>query len=324
VTHAFLHDAGDGITTIDTGFERDHFDAAYLVVHRGRAAFIDTGHNAAVPRLLAALDAHGLGPEAVDWVIPTHVHLDHAGGAGLLMRALPHARLLVHPRGAPHLIDPDALVAGAVRVYGEAVVAATYGDVLPVAAERVERSADGMVVNLAGRELVLLDTPGHARHHHCVWDPLSRSVFTGDTFGISYREFDGPGGLLLFPTTTPVQFEPQPLRDSVRRLAALRPRQACLTHYGPIGGDMAAHADSLCAQVDGLEALGLAVAERGLAGPAAEAALREGIAQVLLAGAARSAPGLPRERAEALLANDVQLNAQGVTVWLQRRARGLA
>lgn len=324
MTHAFLHDAGDGITTIDTGFERDDFDAAYLVVHRGRAAFIDTGHNAAVPRLLAALSAHGLGPEAVDWVIPTHVHLDHAGGAGLLMRSLPNARLLVHPRGAPHLIDPDALVAGAIRVYGEAVVAATYGDVVGVAADRVDTSVDGLVVNLAGRELVLLDTPGHARHHHCVWDPASRSVFTGDTFGISYREFDGPGGPLLFPTTTPVQFEPQPLRDSVRRLAALRPRQACLTHYGPLDGDMDAHAATLCAQIDALEALGEAVAARGLGGPAAEAALREDIGAMLLAGAARSAPDLPTERARALLAGDITLNAQGVAVWLQRRQRPAA
>ena len=106
-------DLGHGIFAIDTGFEREDFDAAYLIVDTGRAAFIDTGHNAAVPRLLEALDAIGLPREAVDWVIPTHVHLDHAGGAGLLMRHLPGARALIHPRGARHLIDPSALVEGA-------------------------------------------------------------------------------------------------------------------------------------------------------------------------------------------------------------------
>ena len=106
----FLDDLGHGIYAIDTGFQRPRFDAAYLVVEAGRAAFIDTGTNHAVPRLLAALDALGLAREAVDWVIPTHVHLDHAGGVGLLMQGLPEARLLVHPRGARHLIDPTALV----------------------------------------------------------------------------------------------------------------------------------------------------------------------------------------------------------------------
>ena len=102
----FVHALGAGVFAIDTGFQRERFDAAYLLIEAGRAAFIDTGTNHAVPRLLGALSALGLSIDQVEWVIPTHVHLDHAGGVGLLMQHLPRARLLVHPRGARHLIAP--------------------------------------------------------------------------------------------------------------------------------------------------------------------------------------------------------------------------
>ena len=120
--------ADPSIHTIDTGFmQRGSFDAAYLVVENGRAAFIDCGTGLAVPAMLAALQRAGLAVDAVDWLILTHVHLDHAGGAGLLMQQLPHARLVVHPRGAPHMIDPTRLIAGATAVYGAEEIARSYG-----------------------------------------------------------------------------------------------------------------------------------------------------------------------------------------------------
>ena len=165
-----------GIHTIDTGYVRPRFDAAYLVVEQGRGAFVDCGTNHSVPVLLAALDAAGLAPADVDWVILTHVHLDHAGGAGTLMRQLPHARLVAHPRAAPHMIDPARLVAGATAVYGEELFARHYGELVPVPAERVVVAADGHEVDLAGRTLRCIDTPGHARHHLCTWDARSRST----------------------------------------------------------------------------------------------------------------------------------------------------
>src|SRR4030095_4290858 len=127
VRRACVEPLGDELYAIDTGFERPSFDAAYLIVDSGRAAFVDTGTNHAVPRLLAALRALELTVDAVDWVIPTHVHLDHAGGAGLLMQSLPRARMLVHPRGERHMVDPGALYAGATAVYGEAEMVRSYG-----------------------------------------------------------------------------------------------------------------------------------------------------------------------------------------------------
>ena len=224
---AWLQDLGGGVHAIDTAFLRDRFDAAYLIVRGGRAAFVDTGTNFALPRLLGALDALGLARGAVDWVIPTHVHLDHAGGVGALMRELPGAQVLVHPRGARHLIDPSALYEGALAVYGAEEMARSYGELIAVPAGRVQSAADGMTVDLGGSPLRLVDTPGHARHHHCIWDAATRGWFTGDTFGISYPEFTSERGRWIFPTSTPVQFEPEVLRASVQRLLAADPACAC-------------------------------------------------------------------------------------------------
>ncbi len=307
----FVHALADGIHVIDTGFHRPRFDAAYLMAEDGRAAFIDTGTSHSVPRLLASLAALGLPVEAVDWVIVTHVHLDHAGGAGALMQALPNARLLVHPRGARHMVDPTALLAGARAVYGADEVARSYGEVPGIAAERVLSSSDGFTVQLAGRPLQLLDTPGHARHHHCIWDARSRGFFTGDTFGLSYREFDTARGPWLLPTTTPVQFDPEPLRQSVRRMLAFAPERMYLTHYGCVEG-VRVLGEMMLTQIDELVAL---------AEPLRHAAerptkLRQGLSDIYLRRVHEHGCTLDDAETLALLASDIELNAQGLAVWL--------
>jgi glyoxylase-like metal-dependent hydrolase (beta-lactamase superfamily II) len=303
--------AAHGIHTVDTGFHRPNFDAAYLMVEDGRAAFIDTGTTHSVPRLLAALAATGLAAEAVDWVIVTHVHLDHAGGAGALMQALPHARLLVHPRGERHMVDPSALIAGASAVYGADEVARAYGTVVPIARERVVTSHDGMTVQLAGRPLTLLDTPGHAKHHHCIWDERSQSFFTGDTFGLSYREFDTARGAWLLPTTTPVQFDPVALRTSVRRLLSYDPQAMYLTHYGGVQ-EVATLGAMLLAQIDELVALALPLRHA----TDRHARLTRALADTYLHRVQAHGCTLPREEVLSLLASDIELNAQGLAVWL--------
>lgn len=302
-----------GLHLIDTGVQRPRSDAAYLLVEQGRATFIDTGTSLAVPRLLAALDALGLGVDAVDWVIPTHVHLDHAGGAGLLMRHLPRARLLVHPRGARHMIDPAALWAGAAAVYGEQAMAAAHGSVLPVPADRVQPSHDGQTVELAGRPLRIIHTRGHARHHHCIWDESARAWFSGDTFGLSYREFDTPRGPWILPSTTPVQFEPETLRGSVERLLSAAPRQVCLTHFGPVG-DVQRLGLVLLDLLDQMVALGLRL--RGAKNR--HQALKAGQLDLFTASLAAHGCALGREAIAELLALDLELNAQGMAVWLDR------
>ncbi len=314
---AWLQPLSHGVFAIDTAFHRDHFDAAYLLVQQGRAAFVDTGTAFAVPRLLGALQALGLGPEAVEWVIPTHVHLDHAGGVGQLMRALPRARVLVHARGARHMIDPSVLWQGATAVYGAEEMARSYGELLPVPADRVLPSADGMVVHLGDRPLVLADTPGHARHHHCIWDEASRGWFTGDTFGLSYREFDSACGSWIVPTATPVQFEPEVLEASVRRLLAREPACMYLTHYSRVT-DVARLGALLLELLAQLVALGR---QAQVAAPGPEARhemLKAGQLDLFCASLAAHGCALPRERVADLLAMDLELNAQGLALWLDR------
>jgi glyoxylase-like metal-dependent hydrolase (beta-lactamase superfamily II) len=313
----FVEPIGHGIHAIDTGFHRARFDASYLIVEDGHAAFVDTGTNASVPRLLDALDALGVTRDAVDFVIVTHVHLDHAGGAGLLMRQLPRARLVVHPHGARHLIDPGRLTASAGGVYGEAEVARSYGQVLPVAIERVLRTSDGMTLTLAARTLKFLDTPGHARHHHCVWDARSRGFFTGDTFGLSYREFDTARGPWLLPTTTPIQFQPEALRRSVQRLEAFEPERLYLTHYGPVD-DVPRLAGLLLEQLDAMVALATPLPDD----PGRHAALVQGFRDLYRDRLRAHGCTLSDARIDELLALDCELNAQGMAFWLQRRSKG--
>jgi glyoxylase-like metal-dependent hydrolase (beta-lactamase superfamily II) len=314
-TLPFVHRLPHGIHVIDTGFHRPAFDACYLVVEDGRGAFIDTGTTHSLPRLLAAVDAAGLQRADVDWVIVTHVHLDHAGGAGALMRELPAAKLLAHPRGARHMIEPLALLNGARAVYGAQEVTRAYGEVVPVPAGRVVESHDGMVVDLAGRPLTLIDTPGHARHHHCIWDERSRGFFTGDTFGLSYREFDTAQGPWLLPTTTPVQFEPEALKQSVQRMLGFHPQRLYLTHYGCVDG-VPRLGEMMLAQVDEIVALGERL--RPLPAPERHPALMAGLADLYWARLQQLGSHVPRGDAMALLAMDLELNAQGIGIWLDR------
>ncbi|WP_293862879.1 MBL fold metallo-hydrolase [Steroidobacter sp.] len=312
-TADFCQTLDHGITVVDTGFVRPRFDAAYLVVQNGRAAFIDTGPNDAVPRLLAALEEQGLARSAVDYVIPTHVHLDHAGGAGLLMQELPSARMLVHPRGARHMIDPSALMEGVRAVYGLEVANRDYGELVAVPEDRVTATADGMVVMLGGRPLRFMDTPGHAKHHNCVWDDVSRGWFTGDTFGIAYPELHTPNGPYVVPATAPIQFDQEALHASVARLLALRPLRMYLTHYGAV-----AHPEQLAvqflAQVDAM-----AAAARALAlVPDRHEQLKRAFADIYITELRRSGSTQPEAFLRELLATDIELNAQGLGAWLNK------
>lgn len=309
----FVQTLEHGIHAIDTGFQRPAFDAAYLMVEQGRAAFIDTGTNHAVPRLLAALENAGVSVDAVDYVIATHVHLDHAGGAGLLMRSLPNARLVVHPRGARHLIDPRMLSRGARAVYGDEEFDRSYGEVVGVPEGRVLQTSDGMVLSLAGRLLTFIDTPGHARHHHCIWDERTRGFFTGDTFGLSYREFDTVQGAWLLPTTTPVQFEPEALRASVERMLAYKPDRMYLTHFGPVT-QVQRLGEEFLRLLDLIVALGHSVDGRA----DRHAALKRGLLEICVAAVQRHGCTMGPARIESLLALDIELNAQGMGIWLDR------
>lgn len=309
-------DYGRGIVAFDAGYVRPILAAIHLIVEKGRVAFVDTGSNDSLPNALAALEKLGLGVEAVDYVILTHIHLDHAGGAGSLMRAFPNARLVVHPRGARHMAEPSKLVAGVSEVYGAEYVARVYGEILPIPAERIIEAREGTLLDLAGRELLCIDTPGHARHHICIVDRQAGAIFTGDMFGLSYRELDVDGRQFLFPTTTPTQFDPAEMHASIDRLLALEPRAMYLTHYGELV-DVAAQGKRLKARLDVL--IGLAEAGAGLPAEARHARLKQAMTDYLLAEVRAHGCTVPEPTLREIWETDLELNSQGLNFWLDHR-----
>ncbi len=308
-----VHDYGHGISAIDAHYRRPGLAAFYLLVEGDRAAFIDTGTTRSVPHALEVLRDKGLAPEQVAYVIPTHVHLDHAGGAGEMMRVFPRATLVAHPRGARHLIDPAKLIAGVTAVYGAEVVVHDFDKIVPVDAARAIEAPDGFTLDLNGRTLRFLDTPGHARHHFCVWDERSRGIFTGDTFGLSYRELDTDRGPFVFPTTTPVQFEPEALHASLDRLRRLRPEHLYLTHFGRITA-----VESAAAQMHDLIDAFVGMAEALRVAPDRHAKLIQGQRDLLRPRLHAHGCRLGEPEIDALLALDYELNAQGMGIWLDR------
>ncbi len=307
-----------GIHALDAEYVRHGLAAIHLMVQAGHAVIVDTGTNRSVARVMAELAGLGIAPEAVDYVIVTHVHLDHAGAAGALLHACPEARLVVHPKGARHMIDPAKLTLGTIAVYGETPFRELYGEIVPCPAERVIEADDGFELDFHGRTLRFIDTPGHARHHFCIHDSASNGIFTGDTFGISYRDFDVDGRPFIFPTSTPVQFEPEALHASVDRLMALRPDAAYLTHFGKVTG-LARLAGDLHELIEAYVDLTRAAPGTG---EARHAWLKEAIAGLFLARLRAHGCTLDEAEIRALLANDIELNAQGLLVWWDRAKQG--
>jgi glyoxylase-like metal-dependent hydrolase (beta-lactamase superfamily II) len=277
---------------------------------------VETGNAAAVPRILAAVEGAGLRREDVSHVVVTHVHLDHAGGAGALLRELPRAKLVAHPRGARHLVDPSKLAAATAAVYGAEAFHALYGVLVPVPAERVVEAPDGFAIDLGERPLRMLDAPGHAKHHFVVHDVASRGFFTGDAFGLSYRETDGAAGPFMFPTTTPVQLDPPAYHATLERMLAERPERMYLAHYGMLEGDIPARAAALRRGLDEHVRRALAVP----AGPGRHRDLLASLEEQLVEDLGRHGSGLSRAAAVELFAGDLELNAQGLEVWLDARS----
>ena len=311
-------DLAYNITTIDTGFLRPGFVASHLIVEGKEAAFVDVGVSPTIPVLREALRQKQLAPEDIKYLILTHVHLDHAGGAGLFLQELPNAQAVVHPKGARHLIDPERLIQGSIAVYGEEQFRKYFGEMLPISAERVIKVEHEERLSIGERELLFLDTPGHARHHLSVFDQRSSGIFTGDTFGLSYRDFDTEKGAFIFPATAPTAFEPEKMHATLDLLLFYQPQRLYLTHFGCVedppglASDMHETIDlfvSLAQNLDGAD------------GTQGQQKLIEGIQQVLAARLAAHGCAMPEERMLEILLPDITLNAQGLGVWLARKAK---
>ena len=305
--------AGEGIFAVDVNYMRPGLAASHILVDHGEAAFVDTGTNACVPALLHALEALGENAARVRYVFLTHIHLDHAGGAGELMRALPNADCIVHPRGSRHMIDPAKLMAGTRAVYGDELTASLYGEIVPIDADRVVEPDDGEWFELGQRRLEVFYTEGHARHHYCLNDPASHGVFTGDSFGISYRDLDTSRGPFVFPTTTPVHFDPDAAHEAIDRILERDPECVYLTHYSRVG-DLDRLAADMHVCIDAFVRIALDCRQEHDRQGAIESGLFEFLASRIEAHGFAS----DRDAIGAIINADVKLNAQGLIVWLSR------
>lgn len=280
--------------------------AAYaLTSESGAAALIETGPGSTREALLNGLRGLGLDPAAVRDILVTHIHLDHSGGAGVLLRdAMPRARVLVHPVGLPHLIDPARLLRSATRLYGE-MMDTLWGEVVPVPAERVVALADNETLRLAGHEVEVLFTPGHASHHVAVRHRPTNAVFAGDVAGVRV-----PGADVINPPAVPPEFDLELWEASIDRLLRLEPSALLPTHFG-YHGDARPH---LIALRERLYAWVDAVREGVDAHRPPEEIARE--LQVSDAGA----PGTTREgMAQLDLIARYGLCVAGITRYLQKR-----
>ncbi len=305
-----------GIVALDSGMIRSLMAACYLLETDDAVALIEVGSNASVERILDVLRSRGGSPDEVSHIIVTHVHLDHAGGAGELMARLPNAQFVVHPRGARHMIDPSRLEASARGVYGDAAFDAMYGTLKPIPVERVITMEQGDSLLVGRRLLSFMDSPGHARHHFCVWDEHTSGWFTGDNFGLSYRELDTPNGAFIFPTTTPTQFDPDAMIASIDRLMEKAPENMYLTHFGRVQ-DVARLALNLKAAIKHF----VAIAKTHAHDPNRTEAIQVDLMDWLLESVREHGVTLAEPQLREILQLDVDINTQGLEIWLDPRAQ---
>ncbi|MGI8644349.1 MAG: MBL fold metallo-hydrolase [Thermomicrobiales bacterium] len=279
--------------------------SAYLLAAGGEVVLIETGPTTTLATLRAGMAAAGFSPADLTTILVTHIHLDHSGGAGVLLREAPGARVYVHPVGAPHLIDPARLVASAGRIYGDHMEA-LWGEVAPVPADQVSALAEGETLSIAGRVMTALFTPGHASHHVVYWDASSGTAFTGDVGGVRI-----PGSEYVCAPMPPPELDPTAWDESIQRLRGLAARRLCLTHFG-VFDDVEAHLDRLETSLQHFLELG-------------ETAYQEGAGQEALTGRvhARMAEAVGHERElEALeLATPSFMAALGLLRWANKRER---
>ncbi|MBK3496875.1 MBL fold metallo-hydrolase [Viridibacillus sp. YIM B01967] len=204
--------------------------SSYLLLD-DKIALIETSASPSVPYIIKGLQKLGVAPEDVDYLILTHIHLDHAGGAGLFMEQCKNAKLLVHPKGARHLVDPSRLIASAKSVYGDNFDT-LFDPILPVSEERMRTVEDGEKLELGETTLTFYHTKGHANHHISIHESATNGIFVGDTTGVYYPELTGEEFDLIIPSTSPNQFDPEAMEQSIQLYEKLNADQLYFGHYG--------------------------------------------------------------------------------------------
>ncbi len=226
----------DGIYIIDTGYlTRKNYAAIYLLIDNNEAAIIETSTNYSFDKVKKYLSDFGVSNDDVKAVIVTHVHLDHAGGAGKLMEYYASAKLYVHPRGAKHMIDPSKLIQSVKQVYGEENYHKMYGEIIPVERQRVVEVENGSDITIGTKTIEFYHSPGHAKHHIIAFEKHDKNLFSGDSFGIGYPRFIfDRNKRFIFSSTSPVQFNPDEAKSTYNLILNLNPKRVLLTHFGEL------------------------------------------------------------------------------------------
>lgn len=300
------------ITCIDTGHIRQQFVAAYLIKSNNEVAFVDTGSHLSIPNLLNALEEADCSVSQVKYIFVTHIHLDHAGGAGGLLKHCPKAKVVVHEKGAKHLINPEKLKSGVISVYGEIFFGQYLGDIVPIDKDRLIVANSGNFL-LGNRRLTLINTPGHARHHYCIYDEQSQGIFSGDTLGVSYEALNTPQKFFIFPPTSPTQFEPKVWKDTIDKLIKYQPKYAYLTHFNRIDFNQNC-ADQLKKRIDDVSQIAQAVAQESMDKNTRHQRIKQQITHYFL----KEIAGVDVEKTQklAILKDDIEICTQGLVVWL--------
>ena len=302
---------GHGVYCVDAAHMRDALVSIYILRQGDEVAIVDTGTQYSLDNVLTTLAELEIDRSQIKYVIPTHIHLDHAGGAGVMMEAFDQAQLIIHPRGARHMIDPAKLIEGSIGVYGEALFRKLYGDIKPIDEARIIIAEDMDRHYLGNRELLFIDTPGHARHHFCIYDDASQGIFTGDSFGFSYPPLKHHAWGLI-PTSSPVQFDPKALKNTIDRLLSYQPEQMFLTHFGAIDQSVK-RSSGLKQWIDDFVTLCEAVKPRDAE---SEQQLYREMCDMIFDRLADA--GLSKDKLKYLLEMDIELNAQGLAIWWRR------
>jgi glyoxylase-like metal-dependent hydrolase (beta-lactamase superfamily II) len=301
----------DGLWLIDVGFQgRAQVVAAYLLAGDDELALIETGPASTLTNLRAAVAHLGFDIDRLGGGVVTHIHLDHAGASGMLAAANPDFRLYVHPRGAPHMSDPGKLIASATRIYGDQMDE-LWGEMRPIPEHQIIPLDDHQTLRLAGRDLQIVFTPGHASHHLAILDRATNGIFTGDVGAVRM-----PGQDYICPPTPPPDLDRDLWVESISRLQAMQPERLYLTHFGVVS-DASKHLERIIPAVDQFIQIG-------------ERALAEGADQETMTAAIQAQvradldSGDPEVLANYESATPSYMAAMGLTRYLTKRAERAA
>jgi len=234
-----LKEVADRIYRFETGLSVMTSLFTVYLIKELQGVVIDPGPGALAPRIQEAMKK--LGMRDLAYIIPTHIHVDHAGGAGKLARLFPEAKVLVHPAGLKHAVDPSKLIESTKKVFGEDFEAG-FGPILPVPESQIKSVADGEIIKVGGRELQIIYAPGHAPHHIAIFDRSVKGIFCGEALGLP----GGEGNRTLLPAVAPPSFDQEIYLETMEKLRKLNARVLFYAHGGVVGHD----ADKLIAQAE--------------------------------------------------------------------------